>query len=73
MKCEIVRDNIVLMHYGELPDELAVELEQHLGGCEDCRRELNARMRAMDEVFRPGAAGAGAFAESAGAIASAAG
>jgi hypothetical protein len=50
MKCEIVRDNIVLMHYGELPDELAVELEQHLGGCEDCRRELNA-MRAMDEVF----------------------
>ena len=38
------------MHYGELPDELAVELEQHLGGCEDCRRELNA-MRAMDEEF----------------------
>jgi hypothetical protein len=50
MKCEMVRDNIVLMHYGELPDELAGELEQHLGECEDCRRELNA-MRAMDEVF----------------------
>ena len=30
MKCETVRNNIVLMHYGELPDELAVELEQHL-------------------------------------------
>ena len=50
MKCEMVRDNIVLMHYGELPDELAGEMEQHLGGCEDCRRELNA-MRAMDEVL----------------------
>ncbi len=50
MKCEMVRDNIVLMHYGELPDELAGELEQHLEGCEDCRRELNA-LRAMDEVW----------------------
>jgi HEAT repeats len=50
MKCEMVRDNIVLMHYGELPDELAGELGQHLGGCEDCRRELNA-LRAMDEVW----------------------
>ena len=50
MKCEMVRDNIVLMHYGELDDEQAAELEQHLAVCEDCRRELNA-MRALDEVF----------------------
>ena len=48
MNCDGYRDSIVLMHYGELPDELAVGLEQHLAGCEDCRRELNA-MRAMDE------------------------
>jgi HEAT repeats len=48
MKCEGYRDSIVLLHYGELPDEFAVGLEQHLVGCEDCRRELNA-MRTMDE------------------------
>jgi hypothetical protein len=34
--------------YGELPDELTDGLEQHLAGCEDCRRELNA-LRALDE------------------------
>lgn len=48
MKCEGYRDSIVLLHYGELPDEFAVGLEQHLMGCDDCRRELNA-MRVMDE------------------------
>jgi HEAT repeats/Putative zinc-finger len=48
MKCEIAQDQIVLMGYGELPDELADNLEQHLAACEDCRRELNA-MRALDE------------------------
>ena len=42
MKCEIAQDQIVLMGYGELPDELADGLEQHLAGCEDCRSELNA-------------------------------
>ena len=48
MKCETAQDQIVLLGYGELPDELADGLEQHLAGCEDCRRELNA-MRAMEE------------------------
>lgn len=48
MKCEIAQDQIVLMGYGELPDELVDNLEQHLAGCDDCRRELNA-MRALDE------------------------
>jgi hypothetical protein len=32
----------VLLNYGELPDELAGVLEQHLLGCEDCREELEA-------------------------------
>jgi hypothetical protein len=32
----------VLLNYGELPDELAGGLEQHLTGCEDCREELEA-------------------------------
>jgi hypothetical protein len=31
-----------LLNYGELPDELAGVLEQHLVGCEDCREELEA-------------------------------
>src|SRR5450756_390557 len=48
MKCEVAQDQIVLMGYGELPDELADALEQHLAGCEECRRELNA-LRALNE------------------------
>jgi hypothetical protein len=42
MKCQSARDCIVLLNYGELPDELAGVLEQHLVGCEDCREELEA-------------------------------
>jgi hypothetical protein len=42
MKCETATQNIVLMSYGELPDELAGVLEQHLTGCESCRGELEA-------------------------------
>ncbi|HTH53552.1 MAG TPA: HEAT repeat domain-containing protein [Edaphobacter sp.] len=41
MKCEMARDNVILAYYGELPDELAGSLEQHLMTCEDCREELN--------------------------------
>lgn len=39
MKCELVRDQIVLLHYGELPDELAGPLEMHLAECAGCRGE----------------------------------
>jgi hypothetical protein len=42
MKCQSARDCIVLLNYGELPDELAGVLEQHLIGCEDCTEELEA-------------------------------
>jgi hypothetical protein len=42
MKCQSARDCIVLLNYGELPDELAGVLEQHLMGCEDCTEELEA-------------------------------
>jgi hypothetical protein len=48
MKCEMAHENIILAIYGELPDESAGALEQHLTGCEDCRRELNA-MRILEE------------------------
>jgi hypothetical protein len=42
MKCESARDCVVLLNYGELPDELAGGLEQHLTECEGCRAELEA-------------------------------
>jgi hypothetical protein len=45
MKCQSARDCIVLLNYGELPDELAGVLEQHLIGCEDCTEELEAFQR----------------------------
>ncbi|MBS1823376.1 MAG: HEAT repeat domain-containing protein [Acidobacteria bacterium] len=40
MKCEMAKDNVILAYYGELPDELAGPLEQHLMTCEECRHEL---------------------------------
>jgi hypothetical protein len=48
MKCQSARDCIVLLNYGELPDELAGILEEHLTGCQDCREELEA-FRRFDE------------------------
>ncbi len=48
MKCDVAQDQIVLLGYGELPDELTDGLEQHLAGCENCRRELNA-LHALEE------------------------
>jgi anti-sigma factor RsiW len=59
----------VLLNYGELPDELAGALEQHLAGCEDCREELEA-FRGLEE--RLATMRCWAFAESAGAVATAA-
>jgi len=42
MKCELAQETIVMAVYGELPDDKAPQLEQHLAGCEDCRREFEA-------------------------------
>jgi HEAT repeats len=42
MKCESAKDCIVLLKYGELPDELAGALEQHLMSCEGCSAELES-------------------------------
>jgi hypothetical protein len=50
MKCEHAQQNIILAQYGELPDELQFPLEQHLGICEDCRREWNALMALNEEL-----------------------
>jgi hypothetical protein len=48
MKCDSAAESIVLMSYGELPDELAGVLEQHLTGCQCCRGELEA-MRLLEQ------------------------
>ena len=42
MKCEWVRENIVLHFYGELADDARHELEQHIARCPDCALELKA-------------------------------
>ncbi len=42
MKCEWVRENIVLLVYGELADDARHELEQHVARCADCAAELKA-------------------------------
>jgi HEAT repeats/Putative zinc-finger len=40
MKCEWVKENILLYVYNELPDDARYELEQHLARCMDCTTEL---------------------------------
>jgi hypothetical protein len=54
MKCEIAQQGIVLVTYGELPDEEVASLEEHLAECEGCDRELKALL-AMHEAlaYRP--------------------
>ena len=42
MKCEWVRENIVLHVYGELADDVRHELEQHVARCADCALELRS-------------------------------
>src|ERR1700742_3104688 len=50
MNCENAQQNIILAQYGELPDELQFPLEQHLSGCDDCRREWNALLALGEEL-----------------------
>jgi hypothetical protein len=50
MKCEIVQQNIVLVTYGELPDEDLAALEHHLAECEACNAELR-ELLAMHEIM----------------------
>ena len=40
MKCETAHEYIALAVYGELADDHSHQLEQHLAGCAECRREL---------------------------------
>jgi hypothetical protein len=50
MKCETVQQSIILVTYGELPDEDVASLEQHLAECEACNDELKALL-AMHETL----------------------
>ena len=50
MKCEKAQQQIVLVTYGELPDEQLASLEEHLVECEACNRELKALL-AMHEAL----------------------
>ena len=58
MKCEWVKDNIVLHVYGELPDDARYELEQHVARCADCAAELKSEqdfhaVLSQDRVTEP--------------------
>ena len=50
MRCEEAQANIVFAHYGELPDEMQLPLEPHLGSCPDCRREWNALLALHEQL-----------------------
>src|SRR5208283_2536723 len=39
MNCELAQERMVTAAYGELSDELAHELEQHVAGCAACQNE----------------------------------
>ena len=39
MNCEVAQERIVTAAYGELPDEQAHELEQHVAVCGECQAE----------------------------------
>ncbi len=60
MKCEWIRENIVLHVYGELADDARHELEQHVERCADCAAELKAEqdfhtLMAQDRAEEPSA------------------
>ncbi len=39
MNCELAHERMVMAVYGELSDELAHELDRHVTGCAECRKE----------------------------------
>jgi hypothetical protein len=56
MKCEWVRENIVLHVYGELADDARHELEQHVSRCADCALELKSEQNFHDLLAQDRAA-----------------
>src|ERR1700734_2650586 len=39
MNCELAQERLVTAAYGELPDELAHELDRHVADCVACQKE----------------------------------
>jgi anti-sigma factor RsiW len=52
MRCKVAQEQIVTAAYGELADEQALELEQHLAGCAECgkEREQMLALKALAEA-----------------------
>lgn len=42
MRCDAAQELIVLLHYGELEEERAQDLERHMRDCPSCRQEMAA-------------------------------
>ncbi len=47
MTCDVAQEQIVLLRYSELEDELGIALERHMAECVTCRGEMSA-LEAMD-------------------------
>jgi hypothetical protein len=60
MNCAEIHERVVLAAYGELPDDQAHALTQHLAGCADCREEQEQllalkKLSAAHPVLEPNA------------------
>lgn len=50
MKCDLAQERIALAVYGELPDDAAHELEQHMLHCASCREEYR-QVEALQKIM----------------------
>lgn len=50
MNCELAQERIALAAYGELPDDAAHELNNHLSRCESCREEMR-QVEALQQIM----------------------
>src|SRR6202049_5069588 len=53
MKCEWVKENILLFVYDELPDDARYELEQHVMRCKNCAAELEGTRQFRASLVEP--------------------
>src|SRR6202140_4123513 len=53
MKCEWVKENILLFVYDELPDDARYELEQHVMRCRNCAVELEGTRQFRASLVEP--------------------
>ncbi len=48
MQCDAAQESIVLLHYGELDEQLALSLEDHLRNCRICQQELASTVSLLE-------------------------